>query len=127
MVWKVFALAGAGALGTLARAGVGALAGRLWPHPFPFGTLAVNLTGCFLAGCFWALFEHRWAGHPELRAVVLVGFFGAFTTFSAYALEAAQLFTGPSPRLALAHLVLQNGLGLALAFAGMALGRSLTG
>ncbi|RMD74142.1 MAG: fluoride efflux transporter CrcB [Lentisphaerae bacterium] len=58
---------------------------------FPAGTLAVNMLGCFLFGVIWALTTERSVMAPEYRLYLLTGFMGAFTTFSTFAAESANL------------------------------------
>ena len=122
MLPKILLLAVAGALGTLARFGLAGLAQRLGAG-FPWGTLAVNVVGCFLAGLLWTLFETRVALAPEARTVVMVGFLGAFTTFSTLVLETGQMFGAAAWTHAAANVTLHLVLGLAALFAGLALGR----
>ncbi len=113
----------AGAAGTLARYGLAGLVHRIDGAWFPWGTLTVNLLGCLLAGLGWSLFEDRLAMPAQLRTIVLVGFMGAFTTFSAYILETGQLLRSSQWLAAAANLLLQNILGLVALFGGAALGR----
>jgi len=120
---KLVLLMLAGSAGTLARYAMAGTVHRLSGAGFPWGTLAVNLTGCFLAGLLWALFEHRWPVHAETRTLVMVGFMGAFTTFSAFILETGELMRSAQWMHVAANLTLQNGLGFAALFLGMALGR----
>jgi len=123
MLPKLAWLAAAGALGSLCRYGLAGLAQRIGGAGFPWGTMTVNLVGCFLAGLLWALFEHRWAVSPTTRTVVLVGFMGAFTTFSAFMLETGQLVRSHELMYAAANVAVQNGVGFVALFAGLALGR----
>jgi CrcB protein len=85
--------------------------------------MAVNIVGCFAAGLLWSLFESRWPVSSEIRVVALVGFMGAFTTFSAFILETAELAGSAEWFAAAANLLMQNGFGVAALFAGAALGR----
>jgi fluoride exporter len=125
MMIKLVWIALAGALGTLARYGLAGLAQRLNGVSFPWGTVTVNLVGCFLAGVLWVLFESRWTISGETRVVVLVGFLGAFTTFSTLVLETGQMLRSAEWLYATANVVLQNGLGLVALFAGAALARMI--
>ena len=81
MTGTFVALAAAGAAGTLARFTLSSLVQRFAGGSFPWGTLAVNLTGCFLYGLLLALAERRMDLDPNIRRIVFVGFMGAFTTF----------------------------------------------
>jgi len=61
------------------------------PHPFPFGTLFVNIFGCFLIGLFYGLSEKGNILSPEWRLFLTTGCCGGFTTFSAFAYENINL------------------------------------
>ena len=123
MIHKLCLLALAGALGTLARYELAGFVHRINNVSFPWGTIAVNLTGCFLAGLLWALFENRWTVSGETRMVVLVGFMGAFTTFSAMILETGELIRSAEWIYALVNVAVQNVIGFVALFIGAALGR----
>jgi len=124
MIQKIGLLALAGALGTLARYGLAGLIHRINGASFPWGTVAVNLTGCFFAGLLWALFESRWPVSGETRILVLVGFMGAFTTFSAMILETGTLMRSAQWLHAAANLAMHNGLGFAALAIGVVIGRA---
>ncbi len=123
MFQKLLLLALAGSLGTLSRYGLAGLAQKVGGSSFPWGTLAVNLTGCFFAGLLWTVFEYRWPVSAETRTIIMVGFFGAFTTFSAFILETGELMRPAEWTFAVANIFMQNGLGLIALFAGAAMGR----
>ncbi len=123
MARKLLWLAGAGALGTLARYGLAGLVQRLHDGGFPWGTLVVNALGCFLFGIVWTLAEERLVIGGELRLVVLVGFMGAFTTFSTYAFETSAMLRDAEWMLAAANALSQNVLGIICFFLGVAVGR----
>ncbi len=125
MIQKLAWLALAGALGTLARYGLAGLVQRLSGGSFPWGTLFVNLLGCFLAGLLWGMFEKRGVVTALPRTVLLVGFLGAFTTFSTMTLETTEMLRASELVYATANLTLQNGIGLAAIFAGTMLGRMI--
>ena len=90
---------------------------------FPWGTLAANLIGCFLAGAFWSVAESRLSISGQTRTIVLMGFMGAFTTFSAFMLETGQLVRDAQWSWALGNVALQNCCGIVLFFCGLAVGR----
>jgi CrcB protein len=120
---KLVLLCVAGAAGTLARFFLAGIVQRLHPYDFPWGTLAVNALGCLLFGIVWALAEGRGVISPQTRAIILVGFMGAFTTFSTFAFETSQLMHRGEMLAAGGNLLLSNVLCIALVFAGIALGR----
>jgi CrcB protein len=123
MMQKLALLALAGGMGALARYGLAGFVQKISGVSFPWGTLVVNLTGCFLAGLLWSLFENRWNVSGETRTVVLVGFMGAFTTFSTFIFETGDLLRSAQWMYATANLTIQNGIGLLALFIGMAVGR----
>ncbi|MFP4446350.1 MAG: fluoride efflux transporter FluC [Desulfosudaceae bacterium] len=123
MIQKLAFLALAGAMGTLSRYGLAGLVNRINGVSFPWGTVTVNISGCFLAGLLWSLFEHRWPVSGETRTIILVGFMGAFTTFSTFIFESGELMRSAEWLRLTANLTMQNGLGLFVLFLGAALGR----
>ncbi len=93
---------------------------RLVPTPFPWGTLVVNLLGCFVIGLAWGLGERvLWA--PSFRTFLFVGVLGAFTTFSSFGLETLHLLRDGDLARAAGYVLCSNALGLALVWAGLAL------
>lgn len=121
---KLLLLALAGAGGTLSRFALAGFVQRLNPGSgFPWGTLVVNATGCLLFGIVWSLADERLIISGATRAIVLVGFMGAFTTFSTFAFETGQLIDDSQWLAAAGNLVLQNVIGVALLLVGIAVGR----
>ncbi len=125
MLQRMLLLAGAGALGTLARYGLGGLVQRLAGGSFPWGTVVVNIAGCLLAGLVWSLAERRMPLDPVARLAIFVGFMGAFTTFSAFALETSHLLRHSGWSWALGNILLQNTIGLLAMSVGLTIGRYL--
>lgn len=122
---KILGLALAGALGTLARAGLTRVVQRLAGLGFPWGTLAVNMLGSLLFGLVWAVTERRWPDATDLRLVVLTGFMGAFTTFSTFVFDTAALVQQDRIGAALGNLAVQNVLGLGCVAVGLWVGRAV--
>ncbi|MEJ2184015.1 MAG: fluoride efflux transporter CrcB [Nitrospirota bacterium] len=125
MFQKLAGLVLAGALGTLARYELAGFVHRINRASFPWGTVTVNVTGCFLVGLLWMLFENRWPVSQETRLVILVGFMGAFTTFSTLILETSELLRSSEWMHAAANVAMQNGIGFVALLAGAALGRMI--
>jgi fluoride exporter len=121
----VLALALAGGLGTLARYAVALGATRIGWAAFPWGTLAVNVAGSAAFGLVWGLSEGGGRFSPGLKAVVLAGFLGGFTTFSAFAGEVAQMLTAGRYAAAGAYLLASNALAVAGVVLGIAVGRAV--
>jgi len=92
---------------------------------FPFGTLAVNLTGSLLIGILFALAIERDVLSAELRGPLMIGFVGAYTTFSTLALETWRLAEDGAWLLAVANLGGSAVLGVVAVVAGLAIGRAL--
>ena len=121
---KLIWIALGGLLGTLCRYGLSAWLDGRSQSQFPYGTLAVNLLGCFVAGFLFPLLEQATVA-PELRLAVFTGFLGGFTTFSAYGLQTVILATGGLWSMAVLNVFLSNVAGLAMVWAGGALSRSI--
>jgi fluoride exporter len=93
------------------------------PGPFPSGTFAVNLAGCFAIGLVGALGLERAAISPEARVFLMVGILGGFTTFSSFAWETLGLLTLRDALRAALYVAGSVFLGLAGAWLGRLLGR----
>ena len=113
----------AGALGTLSRFGVATAVHRLLGNAFPWGTLVVNLTGCLLFGLVLTLSRERGLLDQATSELVLVGFMGAFTTFSSYVNDLVGLTAGARLGSAALSFGLQNAGGVACFLLGATLAR----
>ena len=123
---KLGIIAVGGAIGALARYAMGGFVQQaLKAASFPAGTLAVNLTGCFLIGIGGGLIESRQFFSPEMRSFVFIGFLGSFTTFSTFGLESFNLVRDGQWVLAAANIGVSVIVGLAAVLAGSMLARLL--
>lgn len=114
-----------GFAGAVARWLVDAWISERNPTAFPFGTLVVNLTGSFLLGLLFAWVLERNVLPPDVRAPLMIGFLGAYTTFSTYMLESWRLVEDGAWALALTNLAGSVVLGMVAVLAGLAVGRLL--
>lgn len=124
---KLLWLSLGGAIGTVGRAALSGLVQRLLGSTFPYGTLLVNVLGCFLFGAVASYADTRAQLSPLFRITVLTGFLGAFTTFSTYAFDTGKMLEAARWGTAAAHVAAQNVVGIACLLAGLALGRALGG
>ena len=118
------ALGGAG--GALARHWLSGLVHSGAGSHFPYGTLAVNLLGSFGIGVLYVLILERGSIHPDWRSVAMVGFLGAFTTFSTFSLETIALLENGQPGTALSYVLLSVGVCVAAVWLSMSLTRLLS-
>ena len=109
-----------GAAGSVSRYGLGMLVQRAAHGAFPIGTLTVNLVGCFIAGVAAKVLMGSQV-NPDVRALVIVGFCGGFTTFSAFSLEVVNLVHRGEWVVAAGYI----GASLLLCLAGTAAGFAL--
>ena len=122
---RVFWIGAAGFFGAIARYGIEGLVSRRTGGQFPWGTLVVNVSGCFVLGLLFTLFTERFLPHPNLRAALTVGFLGAYTTFSTFSLETVRLLEDGAVWLAGANAAASLALGIAFVSLGIFLGRAL--
>ena len=110
-----------GAAGTLARYGLQGLVQVKMGSTFPYGTLAINLTGCFFLGLIGQFTLNRMVISPELRMAIAVGFFGGYTTFSSFGWETAKMLEAGEWIWATTYVASSVVLGLFLSVAGIRL------
>ena len=115
----------AGLAGTLFRYWLSGLVARQYGETFPWGTMAVNLVGCFLTGAVFHLTEERFLVDPTIRTVILIGLLGGFTTFSSYGLQTFMLLRDGEFGLATLNIATANVLGLLLVWVGYVVGKAL--
>ena len=113
----------AGGLGALMRYLVGRAAINLGWAALPFGTLIANLLGCFLMGYLSWMLLHRWQLSREIQTVLLTGFLGGFTTFSAFSLETVSLLEQGASLRALSYVMVSVVLCIAMCFLGLFIAR----
>ena len=111
------------ALGANARYWIGVWAAKHLGVAFPYGTFFVNITGSLALGFLISLTSQRIPITPETRLLLGVGFLGAYTTFSSFAVESLSLAQNSGHWQALFNIFANNLVGLACTLAGMYLAR----
>jgi CrcB protein len=117
-VSKLILIMAGGSVGALLRYLLAGFAQRLANGSFPLGTLVVNVVGCLLMGLAGAMFAGPHLIREEYRMALLVGFIGAFTTFSTFGAETFSLANAGQFRLAAVNILLSNGLCLVAVWFG---------
>ena len=111
-----------GSLGAASRYGVSLLSARLFGTQFPYGTMLVNLAGCFLIGLLFALADRSRLLTPDVRLLLITGYLGALTTFSTFSLETVSAGRAGLTLQALTNILINNLGGLSLTWLGLRLG-----
>ena len=111
-----------GGLGAASRYGISLLAARIGGAGFPWGTLAVNLSGCFLIGLLFALADRTRFVTPDMRLLIITGYLGALTTFSTFSLETVSAGRAGLILQPLANILANNIGGMTLTFLGIWVG-----
>jgi len=119
---KVLIVMLGGSLGSAGRYSIGLLTAKFWGSQFPWGTLTVNLIGCFLIGLIFALADRVRLLTPDMRLLLITGFLGALTTFSSFSLETANAVRAGYALRPFVNVMINNLCGLALTFFGLWLG-----
>lgn len=114
-----------GAVGASGRYAVGMLATHFAPASYPWGTFTVNVVGSFVLGVLAAAMTFEWSPSPELRAFLIVGLLGGFTTFSAFSLDVVLLMERGRLGLAAIYLTTTFILSIGGLFAGLRLTRMI--
>ncbi|UUD64280.1 fluoride efflux transporter CrcB [Pseudomonas seleniipraecipitans] len=121
MMVTLLAVALGGAFGTLLRFTVGNWVNAHWPQHFYSATLLVNLVGCLLIGVLYGLFLLRPEVPAAVRAGLIVGVLGGFTTFSSFSLDTLRLLESSQAPLALGYVAVSVLGGLLATWAGLSL------
>ena len=111
-----------GSLGAASRYAVSLLTARLFGPQFPYGTMVVNLAGCFLIGLLFALADRSRLLTPDVRLLLITGYLGALTTFSTFSLETVNAGRAGLTLRSLTNILINNLGGLSLTWLGLRLG-----
>lgn len=122
----ILAIALGGALGSVLRYGTYIGAEKMLGMNFPWGTLIVNIVGSFLIGALTGMFASVWQPSEEMKLFLITGFLGGFTTFSAFSLDFANLWSGGSTTMAVVYVVVSVTVSIAALFAGLLAMRFIT-
>ena len=125
MTMQVIAIALGGAVGSVLRFLLSGWTHTLLGRGFPYGTLAVNVIGCALMGFLFVLFLERLSVGSAVRAGLLIGVLGGFTTFSSFSVETFNLIESTEWLKAGVNVVASLLLCLMATWAGVVLGRAL--
>ena len=123
MSWTIIQVAVGGALGAVGRYLTGVGLARAFGSSFPYGTLTVNVSGSFIIGVLFVLFGGLSGETGRYTALVMTGFLGGYTTFSAYSLDCWLLFQQGRILEALLYAFGSAGLSIAACIAGIAVAR----
>jgi CrcB protein len=122
---QVLAIAAGGAIGALLRYWTSVAVHSRLGMAFPYGTLAVNILGSLLMGFLYIWLIDRMTAGPALRAFLLIGVLGAFTTFSTFSMETLNLMEAGHPVKALANILVSVIVCVAAAGLGVLAARQL--
>ena len=119
MIRNILLIGLGGGIGSIARYLCQRWFNENYPHPFPWGTFAVNLAGCFLIGVIYAASEKSTFLTPQIRLLLITGFCGGFTTFSTFAFENMNLLRSGDTVYFLFYTIGSVVLGIVGVFAGV--------
>jgi len=109
---QLFLIGTGGAVGSILRY----LLQKAFNTQFPVGTLCVNIAGCFLIGFLWALSSKGLS--EQLRYLLMTGFCGGFTTFSAFGLESYQMIANGRWVILFFYILTSVAVGILATFLG---------
>ena len=123
MIKNILLVGLGGGLGSAARYLCQRWITAYYPHHFPWGTFAVNITGCLLIGILWGISFRSFDANEQWKLLLMTGLCGGFTTFSAFTLEGIGLLRENRMSLFFLYIAGTVLLGLLATFAGMKLVR----
>ena len=122
---KLFAVALGGSVGAATRYLVSTWAAERFGSDFPYGTLVVNVVGCFIIGAFLVLVTERAIVNAYWRLIVAVGFLGGLTTFSSFGYETLKLIEDSQLQWAAYNVMANLFLGFLATWLGMTAARAI--
>jgi CrcB protein len=122
---NIFIIGMGGFLGAISRYGVALWIGQRWGRNFPLGTFVINVSGSFLIGLLMSLFTERFMVNPQWRLLLVVGFLGAYTTFSTFEYETGTLMKDGEWLIAMLNVVLSVIVGFIALKLGEVIAKSI--
>lgn len=114
-----------GFIGAVARYGIAIWIGQRWGRSFPLGTFIINVTGSFLIGLLMTVMTERFTENPQWRLFLVVGFLGAYTTFSTFEYETGALLKDSEWLYAGLNVVLSVAVGFVALKLGEVIAKSI--
>ncbi len=122
---NIFIIGIGGFLGAISRYGAALWIGQRWGRTFPLGTFLINISGSFLIGLLMSLFTERFMVNPQWRLLLVVGFLGAYTTFSTFEYETGALMKDGEWLIAMLNVVLSVIVGFVALKLGEVIAKSM--
>jgi CrcB protein len=119
MLKQIIIVAIGGAAGSVLRYLATIISAKFYNNNFPFATFIVNIVGCLLIGILIGIFERTGSVNENIRLLLITGFCGGFTTFSAFSSENISLMQNGNTLLAVTYIVLSVTLGLLAVWFGL--------
>ena len=114
-----------GFVGAISRYGMALWIGQRWGRSFPLGTFVVNVSGSFLIGLLMTLIADRFTMNPQWRLLLVVGFLGAYTTFSTFEYETGAMLKDGEWAFAMLNIVLSVVVGFVALKLGEAIAKAV--
>jgi CrcB protein len=122
---NIFMIGIGGFLGAISRYGVALWIGQRWGRTFPLGTFLINISGSFLIGLLMSLLTERFMVNPQWRLLLIVGFLGAYTTFSTFEYETGALVKDGEWMIAMLNVMLSVIVGFIALKLGEVMAKSI--
>ena len=122
---NIFIIGIGGFLGAISRYGVALWIGQRWGRSFPLGTFVINVSGSFFIGLLMTLFAERFMVNPQWRLMLIVGFLGAYTTFSTFEYETGALLKDSEWLIAMLNVLLSVIVGFIALKLGEVIAKSI--